>query len=226
MPKTRSGLASTEHPSVSNIDAWGEKHDGTYEREWRINWFMNNMNMSRDEAEKAEEAINYYSLEYEDIHQGKDVARNDIIDKTFDNPLSPVFVGDTFRGLYVSPSVVEKIAGGNSITPREYLQNVVDSGIWKEPGATSFSSSRKIAEGFGKFYMDKSDGSVSVLVHYSDGKSGMPIKHLSEIPRENEVLHSGRQMKDGMPITKYEWTNSGRELHIYVTDNEPSKKRR
>ena len=223
MPKTRSGLASTAHPGVSDIDAWG-RHDGDYERDWRVNWFIDNMGMSQDEAERAEEAINFYSIDYDEIHRGVDTARNEAIDNALDNPRAPVFTGDTYRGLYIDSYGLKKYGNG-TITPREYLENILKSGIWIEQGATSFSSSRSTAESFGKFSWSKSDGSVSVMVHYSDGKSGMPIKHLSEIPSENEVLHSGKQMKNGLPITKHEWTNGGKELHIYVTDNEPKKRR-
>ena len=56
------------------------------------------------------------------------------------------------------------------------------------------------------------------MVHYSGGQSGMPIKHMSSLPYENEVLHSGRQMRDGMKITNHVWTNDGKELHLYVDD--------
>ena len=218
MPKTRSGLTGSDRPRIGDIDTLGEKLG----REGRIAWLMG-LGVDRKQAEAAEKVMTDYSEgDYDVIHDGTNKAANDIIDAILDNSKAPIFTGEQFRGVYVSPDAAKKFGG---TTPREYLNYIISTGEWKEPGATSFSATQSVAEDFGKFYLDKRlNGGVSVLLSYRSGRSGMPFKHLSSFPGEDEVLHSGKQMHDGMKIVSHEWKDGYRGLELYLVLDDKKKK--
>lgn len=226
MAKAYSGLGQetggANHPGVNDIDQFG--HDLGHEE--RTKWLMENLGVSRSLAESANSAIYDYTLDaYDVIHSGED-DRGLTIDDIIHNPNAPVYTGAQYRGLFITQDGLDEFTGGG-MTPREYLENILKTGVWKEPGVSSFSASQGVAMNFGKFNNSwKEKDSVSVMLHYTNGKSGMPIKHLSQIPGEDEILHSGEQMREGMDIAEFRWYNGpkGLELHITVTDK-PVKRR-
>ncbi len=221
MAKAYSGLGretgGANHPQVNDINQFGQY----LSHEERTKWLMDNVGLSKQDAEKGSSAIHAYTgSAYDDIHNGTDTVRGDIIDNIIHNAKSPVFTGEQYRGLYISQDRLDEFTGGG-VKPSDYLQNIIKTGVWKEPGVSSFSSTQATARSFGKFdYSWKDSNDVSVMLTYKDGKSGMPIKHMSGIPGENEVLHSGRQMRNGLDIVDYKWKHGkkGTELHITVTD--------
>lgn len=227
MAKAYSGLGQetggANHPGVNDIDQFGRDLG----KEARTKWLMDNLGLSRDEAEMGQETIYDYTLDtYEAIHSGDDMLRGNIIDGIIHNPNAPVYTGEQWRGIFVSQDNLDEFTGGG-ITPVDYLWNIIQTGTWKEPGVSSFSSSKSTARSFAKADNKwRTKGDVSVILYYTDGKSGMPVKHLSQLPGENEILHSGAQMRNGLDIKEYKWynKNNGVELHITVTDK-PVKRR-
>lgn len=229
MAKAYSGLGQetggANHPGVNDIDAFGKNlgHDG------RVKWLMDNVGLSKQEAERGADTIyDYTGSGYDEIHNGTDKEGGDIIDAIIHNPNAPVYTGSQYRGIFVSQDNLDYFTGGG-ITPREYLENILKTGVWKEPGVSSFSSNIQTAFSFGKFdYQWKTQNDISVLIVYDNGKSGMPIKHMSGLPGENEVLHSGKQMRDGLDIVQYNWVDGGKkfgqQLRMVVTDK-PVKRR-
>ena len=215
--KDRSGLGGEEgnHPRVSDIDALG-KYLST---EQRTKWIQDITGMSKAEAEEAAHLMNSYSEDlYDEIHDGSNEDANRIIDSIIHNPNAPVFTGVQYRGVFVSTYNLKNFS---SLSPREYLDNIIKSGVWREPGASSFSADKSVARDFGGFDRSSRDSdSIAVMVTYKGGKSGLPFKHMSSLPREDEVLHSGRQMREGMSIVKHEYIQgkTGTELHIEVDD--------
>ena len=185
-----------------------------------IDWFKNNMGMSDyDAAEAAEIFLEYSRRGDTPLHENTNVEGNDLLDKIIHARNAPVFSGEQHRGIYIDQDVLKKLGAGN-ITPVEYMQRIIQSGRWKEPGATSFSASESIARSFARVSYSGA-GEVSVLIHYSGGRSGFPMRHLSSFPGENEVLHSRRQMRNGMRIRRHKTERSsygGTIFHIYVDD--------
>lgn len=204
MPKGDSGFAG--RPRVNDIDQFGQNLSG----DQRTEWMRNTLGLNEKDAQEQGNAINYFTVNYDDIHWGRDDYRNDMIDKAIANPNAPIFTGEQFRGLSLDG---DNMPAGTTV--RQFLQRILDTGEWKEAGATSFSASLHVAQDFAKTYISPGPNHVSVIVHYQ-GRTGMPIKHMSEFPHENEVLHSRRQMKNGYDIVEQHWENG--VVHITIKD--------
>ena len=209
MAKGKSNVVS--HPQVNDIDMFG----ANIPKSKKITWVKMYTGMDHKEAQKAVSTMESYSGSgYHSIHNGSDQAANDLINKVIDSPKTPVYSGKQYRGIHVSLGFA-KNKGAGSV--QEYLDTIVQSGVWSEQGATSFSTTKKTAMSFGNFgYSDKDN--VSVLVTYKGGKTGMPFKHISKLSSENEVLHSQTDMMKGKKITKAYWNKSKTELFIDVDD--------
>ena len=207
---TASPQVSKTHPQVTNINAYG---DHRLDEPDRVEWLRNTLNTSNSQAEKNEETI--YSFTgggFKAMHNNTNKAGNDIIDAVIDNPLSPVYVGQQFRGLKIYASDMEK-----GVTPEQFVNNIIKGGVWSEQGATSFSASRGVANSFAGWNGNQ-NGYISVIVHYPKATTGMPIKHLSRFDYEDEVLHSRKQMTNGYNIINSQWLPGKKKIIITVAD--------
>lgn len=215
------------HPQVTDINAYGELNrgrkskqhqsasssDGTSEES--IKWFVDNMGLSRDEAYRAADTFLFYSrggdkFMHNDMDEGNGKANNAVIDRIVDDPRSPVFASEHYRGLHFDDSDF----GGNA---RGAIMNILSSGVWRENGATSFSASLDIAHNFGGWSSADYRNGVSITIHHPGG-SGMPMKHLSSFAHEDEVVHSRKQMKKGMKILRHKWSDNKKRIDIWVSD--------
>ena len=209
MAKGKSNVVS--HPQVNDINMFGANIPKTK----KVAWVKMYTGMDQAEAKEAVKIMEDYSGSGSTpIHNGSDQHANDLINKVVDSPKTPVYSGKQYRGLTVSLGFA-KNQGTSS--PQEYLDGIVSGGVWTEKGATSFSASKKTAMNFGSFGYGTKD-SVSVLVTYKGGKTGMPFKHISKLSSENEVLHSQNDMVKGKKIVKAYWNKAKTELFIDVDD--------
>ena len=93
------------------------------------------------------------------------------------------YKGTTYRGVKDFPdSLLAKLQPG-------YTGNFINCNKKGEGVPTSWSSARKTAEAFAK--TNNPEKKSVVFINYG-ATSGTSIKHLSDIPKENEVLCSGK----------------------------------
>lgn len=211
MPKPTSGIGDREgnRRRVNDIDFFGSHLDEDGRRQWMID----NLRLSRDDADEQAKAINYFTDTYTEIHNGEDTYRNDMIDRALDNRNAPVYSGEQYRGIRIRSNDMP-----NGVTMRQFIQDIINSGTWKENGATSFSATKRIAESFaGLHYSSAGRDYIPVMINYK-GRHGMPIKHMSEFASEDEVLHSRKQMKGGYDIVSHRWADDGSAVYITLRD--------
>ena len=165
------------------------------------------LGLSEKDAREQGEAIHFFSHTYDDIHNDRDNYRNDLINKAIASPNAPTYTGEQFRGLSID---LHNMPAG--VTPMDFINKVIREGEWRENGATSFSASISVARDFARSYSHSPDH-IPVIIHYQ-GPHGMPIKHLSQFPHENEILHSQKQMKGGYDIVESHW--DGHEFHMTI----------
>lgn len=216
MGRGRSGRVSQSrasqtrsHPTVTDINTYGENIG----KEARTEWLLNRLNTNEAQAQLDEETVwSFTGGGFDDMHWDRNTAGNDVIDAIIDNANSPVYVGEQFRGLKIRESDMK-----NGVTPEQFIKNIINSGVWTEPGATSFSASSSVAESFAG-WNGSHDGYISVVVKYPNATTGMPIKHLSRFSYEDEVLHSRKQMKKGYAIQQTQWLPGNKQVVITVKD--------
>lgn len=200
---TRVSRSASTHPKVTDINQFGENLNGDQRRDW----LMNHLGVSESEAQQGQKTIYHFTGGgFGDMHKDIDKAGNDVIDSIIGNPNSPVFDGIQFRGLSIEPG--DMVAG---VTPRQFIENIINGGVWREQGATSFSATRSVADDFAGWH--STGDHVSMVLIYENGTTGMPIKHMSMFSYEDEVLHSRQQMKNGYNITGHQWLD---DRHVVV----------
>lgn len=172
--------------------------------------------ISDEKAEDMIQACSDYSLSYyAKMHQNnpnnEEVIRKkiDAVDAMLNSKNAPIYKGEIFRGVRWRGS-------------EQTLKDIVASGIWTEPGITSFSTSLSVAKEFAA-YNDPTAGIVNIILREKSGKniSGVPFKHLSEIPSENEVLMPSSVRERGWNITSSKWQNApngGKYLFLDVEE--------
>ena len=211
MPKEKSG-GIISHPVVNDID-WVEPYMSTDQKK---EWLKNTMSVELSDQEindTIDAAENYSMSGYTAIHNGNSPKETALIDAVIEDPNAPVYGKTQYRGIHVSKSDL------NGQDPKEWVEDIIKTGVWKEPGISSFSSSESTAKSFGHFNSDyDDDDEVHILIINDGHMTGMPFKHLSECTSENEVLHSSKQMLNGMAITGY-YTQNGNEYYIHVDDS-------
>ena len=230
MAKGKSGLTTTSqpgvipkqkepeepsHPIVDDINAFG----GYLSKSEKIDWLMKNHSesLTEDEAEAIINAAEYYSsMGYHNIHTGKDVKNQKLIDKMLDDPKAPVYGKNSYRGMDIDTHDT------NGKDPKQYIMEVINSGVWKEKGISSFSASKNVAMGsyFGNFGASNpsNPNRIHVLLTYKGHTVGMPFKHISECTSEDEVLMSSTVAKKGWKITKWHTNKGGNEFFIDLDD--------
>ena len=220
------GVPVAQQPEITDINQWGDLNRNRISsfddrvpgaagstRE-AVQWFGDHMGMTPAKAKEAADMFLYFTYhgDYE-MHRniGKGVHGNDVLDKVVGAPNAPVYTGQQYRGLVISRAGLKKYIGID-VNPRDYINSVIKSGVWRETGGTSFTTSSSTANLFGS---DVGYGDVKVVVSYK-GKTGFPIRHLSHYPGENEVFHSRAQMTKGYRIANSTW--SGDTVYIDIKD--------
>ena len=135
--------------------------------------------------------------------------RIDAVDALLNSKNAPIYKGNLYRGI-------------KWVGKEEILNDIIASGVWTEPGITSFSTSLPTAKAFAAYNYPK-DGIVNIILREKSGRnlSGVPFKHLSEIPSENEVLMPSSVRERGWNITSSKWQNApngGKYLFLDVEE--------
>lgn len=214
MAKGSSG-GVVSHPIVNDINHFNPYMD-TKEK---VDWLKahHSKSLTEQEAKDTIDAAENYSMSgYSKIHNGKSPKETALIDAMIEDPNAPVYSGKQYRGIHVSTSDL----GGQD--PKEWIENIIKGGVWKEPGVSSFSAKKSTAMGFGHFGHNH-PGEISILITNHGKTTGMPFKHISECTSEDEVLHSAKQMLAGIKITGYHTNKAGNEYFIEVDDSLPLK---
>ena len=181
----------------------------------KVDWIAKRAGVSEREAERILRAIDDYTGDdfYDDIHTGADEMRERILDSFLNNRRVPVYGGETYRGLMIRDE-----PGRSS---RSIVEGILKSGVWKEPGITSFSSSRDIASEFAGITMGyRSMGYTGVLLRNVRNRTGVPINHLSRNPHgsiEYEVMHPSSIKDRGFNILGYR--QEGRHFIVDISEN-------
>lgn len=173
-------------------------------RDAGISWIENTTGMEHEKAEKAFDALRSYAFSgYTPIHCDAQTpwAQEQIkrIDEVLTNKNVPVYDGMIYRGV--------------NIEDRTVLQKAIETGIWREPGITSFSSSEFVAQKFAT----KGNGANVIIVDMGN-KTGVPIQHLSAFGTiEAEVLKPSSIKKKGLKIIAYGQIDE--ITYIYTKEN-------
>ena len=213
-PKEKEPEEKKKHPVVMDINQFG----GAQPTSNKIDWLKNMMSKKLTHNEYAsiiDAAEDYSDGDYKPIHKGKKPEKTKLIDQMIDDPNSPVYGKNSYRGLCVTSS---KIGGQDPIA---WIQNVIASGVWKETGVSSFSASKSTAMSFGAFGSSYSGNKdvIHILITNKGHTTGMPFKHISLCSSENEVLQSSTTMKKGMKIIGWHTNKAGNEFFIDVDDS-------
>lgn len=201
----QSSNGSKEHarPTSGHIG-----HEEMFEGE-KVDWIKKVLDVDDKEAQRILTQIENYLNEddYKDIHSGKRKIAESMIDKLLNGSKVPIFNGETFRGVYIRPD------GGRS--PDSIVQEILKSGRWREPGITSFSSSRSVANDFADPLLGKGNG-VGVVIRNVRNRTGVPVAHLSGHYNEMEVMHPSSIRNSGFKIL--DWEKRGNTYHVTVTE--------
>lgn len=171
--------------------------------------------MSESEAKDAVEAMRHYSGSgFRAIHKNnpnndpKIAAEIKAIDRVLTSKSAPIYKGEIFRG--ISWTQGEKA-----------LRTRINSGLWTEPGITSFSTKRSVADNFSS----GSSAAIRVILHEKAGKniSGVPFQHLSIYGKdEAEVLTPSSVANRGWTIKSAKWSHTpagGQTVTIEIEEN-------
>lgn len=200
--------AGRGRPKVGSLDGITDgKHDSN------VAWIKNVMpGLSDEEAEKTENAAYFYSrMGYSQMHKGTGFQdRAQLLDALIDNPKTPVYNKDSYRGLHIATE------------DEGLITAAIASGRWKEPGISSFTARPSVASGFASAEYGGND-EISVIITNKGHTKGMPFKHISDHPKEDEVIQSSKTMRAGMKITKAEVTVNSKGRKIYNIEVDDSK---
>lgn len=157
--------------------------------------------MSESEAQATVDAMKHYSgTGFRVMHKNnpdndpKIAAEIEAIDRVLTSKNAPIYKGEIFRGLTWNKGEAE-------------LRDYIKRGIWEEPGITSFSTKRSIAE----FFAIGPSTAVQVILHEKAGKniSGVPFQHLSKYGKgEAEVLTPSSVANRGWTIKSAKWSHT------------------
>lgn len=203
-----------KHPVVTDINAFGSYNS----HKDKIDWLKAHHSepLSDAEADAIISAAEHYSNGgYGAIHNGKSKKEQDLIDKMINDAKAPVYGKNVYRGLAITKGDT------HGMDPKQYVMNIINAGVWKEPGISSFSATKTVAMGglFGEFGSSNPSNKdkVHILITYKGHKTGMPFKHISVCSSEDEVLMPS-SIKKGLKITKWHTNKAGNEFFIDVDD--------
>jgi len=168
---------NTSSGNVTSKPKSGHVSDSELPYEKKVEWVEQMVpGWSSKEAEKAVGEMEIYSTwGYDEVHkdsEGKLPTTQDIL-TIMDSPNTPVYNGTIYRGI--------------SFSSKEALMDALkrSPGVWTEPGITSFSSDRNVADGFA------SQKDWGLVITCDNNKTGIPFKHISQLSGEDEVLSPG-----------------------------------
>lgn len=183
-----------EPPSDKAFSTWQEGEQ----------WLQDKLGYTEDEARHLsyvmESWSNYNSSEIhnmsdEDSVIGTGKQQSEILDKYLNDSRLAKTKGTLYRGLsYKKMSWNEQDI--------QNLEKQLDSGVWKEPGITAFSSDAKIATGYTGLTISSSG--IGVVIEMHGNKHAVPIGHLSIGGGEKESLYPSSIRDKGLKIVS--WT--------------------
>ena len=175
----------------------------------KMDWIKNVLGVDDKEAKRILLQVENYLTgeDYKDIHAGKRKLAEEMIDKLLTGRKVPIYNGETFRGLYVRPD--------GSRSPDSIIKDILNTGRWMEPGITSFSSNRGVAQNFADPLGGGGTG-VGVLIRNVRNRTGVPVAHLSGHYNEMEVMHPSSVRGSGFKILS--WEKRGNIYHVDVSE--------
>lgn len=207
-----------KHPVVTDIN-FVDPYMSTSEKE---EWLKQNSSkkLTDKEASATIKAAEHYSLSgYHSIHWGNSPDETAKIDSMIEDPKAPVYGKNSYRGIMVTTSSLA--THGVTVSAKDWVMNIINSGVWKEPGVSSFSATKSTAMSFGHFGSSNpvNQDKIHILITNKGHTKGMPFKHISECTSENEILQSSKTMKSGMKIIGWHTNKAGNEFFIDVDDS-------
>lgn len=172
----------------------------------KIDWICDIIpNVDRGVAKQVVTSMEHYSgMGYSTIHwdkEGKLSETKDIL-RVFDSNNVQSYKGPIYRGLsFGSKKEIVKVL-------KQYR------GVWKEPGITSFSASKDIAE---KHFAQ--NNSWGLVLTCNNNKSAIPFRHISKSSWEDEVLSPGGHRNSGWKID-YNSVQIDENNHMFYVDIE------
>lgn len=170
-----------------------------------IAWLKKTLKISENEAEEIYKALQVYGSgengSYSKIHRGDKKYQKEIeyLQKLLTSENSPAYAGKIYRGLALSDEDIKKLKKG---------------AFWTEPGITSFSADKEIAEGFA---VDFRSGKTGVVFQMKNERAVEVTQFMPE--PESELLHPGGQFK----ISKVTKSKNAWGTPIYVVELEDNK---
>lgn len=193
------GITSSvnDYSSLKN----GAQETHLFSPDEKIDWILSAVpNLTRDDAKRIDESFQtYYGNGFASIHkdsEAKSPRTQDIL-KVFDGGVVQPYKGTIYRGL--------------SFSSREEIEELLNLGEWNEPGITSFTSSKEVAE---KEFTNH--GEWGLVLSCNNNKTAIPFRHISIIPFEEEVLSPGSHRNDGWIIDKKSITVDKKKHMIYA----------
>lgn len=197
--RRNTAAAISVHPRVTEqFDADMGDHD-------KMVWAQRTFEgaLDDDEIKAAFEGIEAYSdLAYSTMRNNAADPRTKAVDKMLENSKAPVYDGEIYRGL-----VIMSKNGKNAV---DQVWDAIKTGVWNEPGLTSYSTKKSVAEKTSFGNIKSSDkNSVSVIIVDKSNQTGVPIQHLSVFgSHEAEVLKPSSIRDRGSKILSYKWSKN------------------
>lgn len=157
-------------------------------KEEKIDWVSSVLpDAGRAEVTRITESMEFYSGNgYSPIHWDSKAELQETRDilRVFDGHNVASFEGTIHRGLSFD-------------SEKEIMHLLKKSrGVWTEPGITSFSADKKVAEQFA------SDKEWGLVLTCTNNKTAIPFRHMSKLSFEDEVLSPGGHRNNGWIIDK------------------------
>ena len=220
-PATPPAEPTVKHPVVDDIGALGDGMSMHHSQ--KVKWLKQNHSTPLSDAEAEaiiDAAVDFSGGGYEAIHAGYDPHSTDLIDSMIEDPKAPVYGKNSYRGMDVTVADLGMF-GSSTANVKEWIMGIINSGVWKEPGVSSFSASKKTAMNFGGFHHSNPSNKdkIHILITNKGHSKGMPFQHISSFGSyEKEVLMSSKTMKAGMKIVSWHTNKAGNEFFIDVDD--------
>lgn len=171
------------------------------------------------EQAAAVKALEHYSTSgYRQIHnnalENPKVEREiKLIDRVLGGKNAPIYKGSIYRGVRWDKG-------------EQALKDLISTGTWMESGITSMSSDLETAKGFAGTYIN-TGSFISVVLREAPGKnlSGVPFRHLSKLPGEDEVILPSSINHRGFKIKKASWTTNSEGGNVVYLDVEENIRR-
>ena len=205
-PKYLMGATAQKgHKTAKYTDKWDDVGEETYDK------VAKDLHVSKEKAKDMAVSVSKYSGSYyDDIRAASRGESHDEYDKKC--------AQDIEEFIAASPKWEGgRIYRGVGINDRDVLDKIIQDAWHKKPidmrGMSSWSSKKSIAQSFGESNTQKYKGGKTVMFitnGKTSGGKGTSIKHLSQLPHENEVLMSKEAVFTPSKIT------TGKDGTIYI----------